>query len=98
MDKRHIALYYTGRKHAGENMADLLAQRDVDRGPPIQMCDALSRNLPKPFKTVLANCLSHARRKFVDVTDYFPEESRVVLETLEGVQARCDHQGSPHER
>jgi len=82
MDKRHIALYYTGRKHAGENMADLLAQRDVDRGPPIQMCDALSRNLPKPFKTVLANCLSHARRKFVDVTDYFPEESRVVLEAL----------------
>lgn len=82
IDKQQIALYFTGRKHAGENMADLLAQRDVDRGPPIQMCDALSRNLPKPFKTVLANCLCHARRKFVDVTDYFPEETRVVLETL----------------
>jgi len=82
MDEHQIALYYTGRKHAGENLADLLAQRDIDRGPPIQMCDALSRNLPKPFKTILANCLSHARRKFVDVTDYFPEESRVVLEAL----------------
>ena len=82
IEKHQIALYYTGRKHAGENMADLLALRDVDRGPPIQMCDALSRNLPKPFKTVLANCLSHARRKFVDVTDYFPEESRFVLEML----------------
>jgi hypothetical protein len=81
-DERQIALYYTGRKHAGENMADLLARRDVDRGPPIQMCDALSRNLPKSFKTVLANCLSHARRKFVDVTEYFPEQSRFVLETL----------------
>jgi len=81
-DEQQIALYYTGRKHAGENMADLLAQRDVDRGPPIQMCDALSRNLPKPFKTVLANCLSHARRKFVDITEYFPDESRFVLETL----------------
>lgn len=77
-----IALYYTGKKHAGENMSDLLALRDIDRGPPIQMCDALSRNLPQSFKTLLANCLSHARRKFVDVTDYFPEESRLVLETL----------------
>jgi len=82
IEEQQIALYYTGKKHAGENMADLLARRDVDRGPPIQMCDALSRNLPKPFKTVLANCLAHARRKFVDVTDYFPEESRFLLEML----------------
>ena len=81
-DEHQIALYYTGKKHAGENMAGVLALRDIDRGPPIQMCDALSRNLPKLFKTILANCLSHARRKFVDVTDYFPEESRYVLETL----------------
>lgn len=24
---RHIALYFTGRQHAGENLADVLAQR-----------------------------------------------------------------------
>jgi transposase len=77
-----VALYYTGRKHAGENMADVLENRQSDRGPPIQMCDALSRNLPKPFKVILANCLSHARRKFVDVTQTFPEESRLVIELL----------------
>jgi len=80
-----VALYYTGRNHAGENMTDLLGHRQSDRGPPIQMCDALSRNLPKSFKVILANCLSHARRKFVDVTESFPEECRFVIETLRDV-------------
>jgi transposase len=80
-----VALYFTGRKHAGENMSHLLSHRDADRGPPIQMCDALSRNLPKPFKVILANCLSHARRKFVDVTEVFPEHCRFVIEKLKEV-------------
>ncbi len=83
--EHQIALYYTGRKHAGENLAELLTRREINRGPPIQMCDALSRNSPKPFKTILANCLSHARRKFVDVVDSFPEQTRVVLDTLREV-------------
>jgi hypothetical protein len=30
------------------------------------MCDALSRNLPAELKTILANCLAHGRRQFVD--------------------------------
>lgn len=80
-----VALYYTGRKHAGENMADLLEHRQADRGPPIQMCDALLRNIPKAFKVILANCLLHARRKFVEVTEAFPEECRFVIETLRDV-------------
>jgi len=80
--ERKIALFFTGRKHAGENLADLLQQREMDRGPPIQMCDALSRNLPKSFQTVLANCMSHARRNFVDVAGSFPDEVQVVIEAL----------------
>lgn len=80
-----IALYFTGRKHAGENMAYLLRQRDFDRGPPIQMCDALARNLPKEFKVRLANCMAHARRRFIDVTELFPKECRFVIETLKDV-------------
>jgi len=44
------------------------------------MCDALSRNLPKAFETILANCLSHGRRQFVDVVESFPEEVHTVLE------------------
>ena len=79
---RKIALFFTGGKHAGENMRDLLQQRESNRGPPIQMCDALSRNVPKEFQIILANCLAHGRRKFVDVAWNFPEECRYVIEAL----------------
>lgn len=79
---RRIALFFTGRKHAGENLATVLARRSTDRGPPIQMCDALARNLPKELETVVANCLAHARRQFVDVAPQFPEACRHVLEML----------------
>jgi transposase len=44
---QRIALYFTGRQHAGENMADVLKQRAKELPSPIQMCDALSRNTPK---------------------------------------------------
>jgi hypothetical protein len=79
---RQIALFYTGRQHAGENMADLLKHRQLHLAPPVQMCDALSRNTPDTFKAILANCLSHGRRKFVEVTVNFPDQCRYVLETL----------------
>jgi hypothetical protein len=46
------------------------------------MCDALSRNLPGELKTIVANCLAHGRRQFVDEVDRFPEECRHVLEML----------------
>ena len=80
--EKKIALFVTGHHHAGENLADLLAQRHGDLSPPIQMCDALSRNVPKEFSTLLANCLAHARRNFIDVAESFPEECRHVIETL----------------
>jgi len=82
VNERKIALFFTGGKHAGENISDLLQHRDSDRAPPIQMCDALSRNPSKEFQTILANCLAHGRRRFVDVTWNFPEQCRHVIETL----------------
>jgi hypothetical protein len=84
-DGHRIALYVTGRRHAGENLATVLTQRTPGLGPPIQMCDALSRNVPKAFAVVLAHCLCHARRHVVDVAPNFPEESRYILETLRDV-------------
>ena len=56
-----IALYFTGWKHAGENLGEVLKQRARELAPPIQMCDALSRNTPKleGVQTLLANCLAH---------------------------------------
>jgi transposase len=85
VEDRRIALFFTGRQHAGENLAHLLRQRDVATAPPVQMCDGLSRNLPKQFAVVLGNCLAHGRRQFVNVVDNFPAECRVVLEKLREV-------------
>jgi len=82
VDDNRIVLFCTGRKHAGENMAELLMHRDPLLGPPLQMCDALSRNAPKDFVTVPGNCLAHARRNFVDVAENFPEECSYVIEAL----------------
>jgi hypothetical protein len=79
-----IALYFTGWKHAGENLADVLKQREPDAESPIQMCDALSRNTPKltGVQILLSYCLSHGRRQFTDIAPNFPEECRYVLEAL----------------
>ena len=60
-------------------------RRAQDLTPPIQMCDALSRNLPQELETIVANCLAHGRRQFVDVIEQFPDECRYVLETLQVV-------------
>ena len=82
---RTIALFFTGRRHAGENLAEVLRHRTADLSAPIQMCDGLSRNEPKGFETILANCNAHGRRQFVDVAENFPDQCRHVLETLREV-------------
>ena len=58
------------------------------------MADGLSRNVPGEFKTLLANCLAHGRRKFVDVYDDFPAECHYVLDQLAQVyKNEADTQG-----
>ena len=81
-DGQRIALFFSGHQHAGENLKDVLSRRAAELAAPIQMCDALSRNLPGELQTILANCLAHGRRRFVDVADSFPAECRHVLEAL----------------
>ena len=85
LEGRRIATFFTGRKHAGENLADLLRQRAAELAAPIQMCDALSRNAPSSLRVILSNCLAHARRHFIDVVKNFPAECRYVLDTLRAV-------------
>jgi transposase len=82
-----IALFFTGWKHAGENLTEVLKQRARELPAPIQMSDALSRNSPKVegVEPLQANCLAHGRRQVVEVADNFPEECRYVLETLRDV-------------
>ncbi len=82
---RSIALFFTGRQHAGENLRDVLSERAATLRAPIQMCDALARNLPKmpeALDVIVSHCIAHARRRFVEVTPNFPDACRYVLETL----------------
>lgn len=82
---RQVALYFTGRQHAGENLADVLQHRVAELHAPIQMSDALSRNVPKlpaGVEILLANCLAHGRRQFVEVAENFPDQCRYVLQML----------------
>ena len=102
---QRIALFFTGRNHAGENLARVLVERTKGLATPLQMSDALSRNVPKlpeKLEILWGNCTAHARRRFVQVTPNFPEECRFVLESLRDVyryDAEAEAQGlSPEAR
>lgn len=101
-DRPTIALFFTGPRHSGENLRDMLTKRVADLPPPIQMCDALSRNMPGDLQTILANCLSHGRRNFYELADAFPSEVRHVLEIFKqvyAIDAKAKLQGlSPEDR
>jgi transposase len=82
---RKIALFFTGVRHAGENLAAVLERRAGELPMPIQMCDGSSSNTAEGFETLLSNCNAHGRRRFVELVELFPEEVRFVLETLREV-------------
>jgi transposase len=66
-------------------MADVLKRRAAELPAPIQMCDALSPNVPKlpsRVQILLANCLAHGRRQFMEVAANFSSECRDVLEDI----------------
>ncbi len=77
-----MALFFSGRQHAGENLSDVLKYRAAELEAPMQMCDGLARNLPQELETILANCLAHGRRNFVELYDRFPDECRHVIEAF----------------
>ncbi|MHC4946494.1 MAG: IS66 family transposase, partial [Planctomycetota bacterium] len=102
VEGHRIALFFTGTKHAGENLAAVLEEREKGLAPPIEMSDGLDRNVPKGHPVINANCLTHGRRNFVKVLEDFPSECRFVIECLRGVyevDADAKTQGlNPEER
>jgi hypothetical protein len=80
--KFDIALYYSGRMYAGENLDQLLIKRADDLTEPILMADAENKNWSKKFRAIIAKCLAHGRRKFVDCSPAFPTECGKVLDDL----------------
>ena len=85
VDRHQIALYRSGRRHAGENVGRVLDARPAGLPAPVQIGDALSRNWSHAFTVVVAKCLAHARRQFVDLQDAFPAECKRVLDDLASV-------------
>jgi hypothetical protein len=77
-----IVLYSSGRRHSGENLERLLSSRGKGLDPPILMCDASSSNTSPAFAAIVANCLAHARGKFVAIESSFAAECRYVLDSL----------------
>jgi transposase len=80
--EHEVALFFTGQKHAGENLDQVLKHRAADLPKALQMCDGLTRNHSKQLELTLCNCLLHGRRGFVDVIDKFPQEGRKVIQSL----------------
>jgi len=76
-----IALFISGIQHAGENMKDLLVGR---MSTLIRMSDALSRNVKGANEVyqIIVYCIAHARRKFYEIYEYFPEACEWVLKRI----------------
>jgi hypothetical protein len=83
--ERRVCLYYTGRRHAGENLEALLTQREPQRGKPLVMSDALTSNNAQEEALIRCHCLAHGRRKFSELDEAFPAESAVVVNVLKHV-------------
>lgn len=77
-----IVLYFTGTRHAGENLARVLEHRDPKLLPPIHESDGLDHNKPGQARVISGKCLTHGRRQFVDVIAAFPDQCRRVVEAL----------------
>jgi hypothetical protein len=96
-----ICLYFSGRNHAGENLGDLLEQRQEGLDKPLVMSDALSRNevtsgvglTSDEARLTRCHCLAHARRKFSDIEETFPEACDMVMGALKDV---FDHEEQAH--
>jgi hypothetical protein len=78
-DGQEVALFFSGRRHAGENLREVLDRRAAELAPPLRMSDALAANDSQDIDVVVANCIAHCRRNFVDEAGSFPEECQHVL-------------------
>jgi transposase len=97
---RKIAFYLSGRRHAGENLAELLKNRNAELEKPFQMSDALAANTSVEKNVISGYCLTHARRKVYELIENYPGECEVVLDAVTKVyENEAETEGmSPEER
>jgi transposase len=82
LGEHSIHLYESGRSHAGENLEQLLRKRPQGLPPPIQMSDALASNASHSLPVQAVFCLAHARRRFYEIREFFPEVCQRVIEDM----------------
>lgn len=87
---RKIILYFSGTKHAGQNLNNLLEHRAPELPLPIQMNDALGCN-GITTDTIQCNCTVHGRRKFVEIEHLFPAECSFVIDAIATVYKNDDY-------
>jgi hypothetical protein len=79
-------LYYSSRRHAGENLQGLLDKREAGLEKPLAMSDALlSNEVADESRLIRCLCLALGRRKFSDLEEVFPHECQVVLDVIRQV-------------
>ena len=79
-------LYYSSRRHAGENLQGLWTNdrrvlQNRSRCPMRFRATRWSMNRA----LIRCHCLAHGRRKFSDLEDVFPHECQVVLQVIRQV-------------
>jgi hypothetical protein len=80
--EHEISFFWSGRRHAGENLERLMKQRPEGMPLPTLMVDGSSRNVPENLKAILANCLTHGRRQFIGLETSFPAEIAHVINEI----------------
>ncbi len=103
-DNRRIYLYFSGIQHAGQNLSDVLENREQTSKLPIQMSDALSRNKVnrESTHTIECHCIEHGKRQFTDIEHYFPPQCQVLIAAIRQIyqfeQVCLDDKMSPDAR
>ena len=77
-----IALYVSGRRHAGENITELLKHRPPRLGLLKQVGDAARCNQINERETIFICCWAHARRRFIEIESSAPEVCATVLAAI----------------
>jgi transposase len=77
-----IAIYVSGRRHAGENIKELIKSRPESLGLIKQVGDASANNQINEEDVIFICCWAHARRYFTDIESRFAQGSGYVLDRI----------------
>jgi hypothetical protein len=90
VESHPVVLFFTGRKHAGEILEDVLKIR-TSILPFFVMGDGSSKNTTDNPLAQEVNCNAHNRRKFVDIQEAFPDSVEMVIECYKEIYKNESH-------